>query len=69
MLLPMFIVVDLITICFVADVITTLYLLLLAFNCKVADVIAIVCGWRKTTFCLFVLLADVIAMVVDGMTT
>ena len=33
-----------IAICFVADVITTLYYLLLAFNSKVADVIAIGCG-------------------------
>ena len=69
MLLPIIVVADLIAICFVADVVTTLYYLLLAFNSKVADVIAIVCGWWKTTFCLFVLLADVIAMVVDGMTT
>ena len=60
MLADVIVVADLIVICFVADVVTTLYYLQLAFNSKVADVIAIVCGWWKTTFCLFVLLADVI---------
>ena len=44
MLLPISAVADLIVICFVADVVTTLYYLQLAFNNKLADVIAIVCG-------------------------
>ena len=44
MLLPIIVVADLIAICFVAHVVTTLYYLLLAFNSKVTDVIAIVCG-------------------------
>ena len=44
MLLPIMVMADLIAICFVADVITTLYCLLLAFDSKVADVIAILCG-------------------------
>ena len=44
MLLPIIAMADIIAICFVADVITTLYYLLLAFNSKVADVIAILCG-------------------------
>ena len=69
MLLPIIVMADLIAICFVADVITTLYCLLLVFNSKVADVIAILCGWWKTTFYLFVLLADGIAMVADRITT
>ena len=34
-----------------------------------ADVVAIICGRWKTTFCLYVMLADVIALVVDGITT
>ena len=44
-------------------------LLLLALYFKVADVIAIICGRWKTTKCLYVMLAGVIAMVVDGITT
>ena len=69
MLSPIIVMADLIAICFVADVITTLYYLLLAFNSKVADVIAILCGRWKTTSYVFVLLADGIAMVADGITT
>ena len=68
MLLPIFIVADLIALYFVADVATS-FLLLLSLYCKVADVIAIICGRWKTTKCLYVMLADVIAMVVDGITT
>ena len=44
MLLPIIVVEDLISICYVVDIITTLYYLLLAFNSKVAGVIAILCG-------------------------
>ena len=41
----------------------------ISLYCKVADVIAIICGRQKTTKCLYVMLADVIAMVVEGITT
>ena len=41
----------------------------ISLYCKVADVVAIICGRWKTTICLYVMLADVIAMVVDGTTT
>ena len=44
MLLPTIVVADIIAICIVADVITTLCYFAIAFNSKVADVIAIVCG-------------------------
>ena len=38
---------------------------IISLYCKVADVVAIICGRWKTTICLYVMLADVIAMVVD----
>ena len=41
----------------------------ISFFCKVADVIVIMCGRWKTTKCLNMMLADVIAMVVYGITT
>ena len=41
----------------------------ISLYCKVADVVAIICGRWKTIICLYVMLADVIAMVVDGTTT
>ena len=41
----------------------------ISLYCKVADVVAIICGRWKTTICLYVMLADFIAMVVDGTTT
>ena len=44
MLLPIMVMADLNAICFVADAITTLYCLLLAFDGKVVDGIAILCG-------------------------
>ena len=68
MLLPLFTVVDLIGLYFVVDVVTTFFVTISLF-CKVADVIAIVCGRWKTTKCSYMMLADVIAMVVDGITT
>ena len=42
---------------------------IISLYCKVADVVAIICGRWKTTICLYVMLADVIAMVVDQTTT
>ena len=68
MLLPIFTVVDLIGLYFVVDVVTTFFVTISLF-CKVADVTAIVCGRWKTTKCSYMMLADVIAMVVDGITT
>ena len=41
----------------------------ISLYCKVAGVVAIICGRWKTTICLYVMLADVIAMVVDETTT
>ena len=67
MLLSIFTVADLIAIYFVVDVVTTF--VAISLYCKVADVIAIICGRWKTTKCLHVMLADVIAMMVDGITT
>ena len=67
MLLPMFTVADVIAIYFVVDVVTTF--VHVSLYCKVADVIAIICGRWKTTKCLYVMLADVFAMVADGITT
>ena len=69
MLLPFFIVADLIAIYSVVDVVTTFLFVAISLYCKVADVVAIICGRWKTTICLYVMLADVIAMVVDGTTT
>ena len=66
MLLPIFTVEDLIAIYFVVDVTT---FVAISLYCKMADVFAIICGRWKTTKCLYVMLADVIAMVVDGITT
>ena len=67
MLLPIFTMADLIAIYFVVDVVTTF--VAISLYCKVADVIAIICGRWKTTKCLYVMLAHVITMVVDGITT
>ena len=67
MLLPIFTVADLIAIYFVVDVVATF--VAISLYCKVADVIAIICGRWKTIKCLYVMLADVIAMVADGITT
>ena len=67
MLLPIFTVADLIAIYFVVDVVTTF--VAISLYCKVADVIDIICSRWKTTKCLYVMLADVIGMVVDGITT
>ena len=69
MLLPIFIVADLIAIYSVVDVVTTFLFVAISLYCKVADVVAIICDRWKTTNCLYVMLADVIAMVVDGITT
>ena len=69
MLLPIFIVAGLIVINFVVDVVTTFLFVASSLYCKVADVIAIICGRWKTTNCLYAMLADVLAMVVDGITT
>ena len=69
MLLPIFFVADLIAIYFVVDVVTTFLFVAISLYCKVADVVAIVCGRWKTTNCLYAMLADAIAMVVDGITT
>ena len=66
MLLPFIVVADLIAICLWLMLLPLCVVYYCLFNSKVADVIAMVCGWWKTTFCLFVFLADVIAMVVDG---
>ena len=41
----------------------------ISLYCKVSDVIAIMCGRWKTAKCLYVMLGDVIAMVVDGIST
>ena len=60
------VVADLIAIYFVVDVVTTFAAI--SLYCKVADVITIICGRWKTTKCLYVMLADVIAMEVDGIT-
>ena len=65
MLWPNFIVANLITIYFVVDVVTTFLFVAISLYCKVADVVAIICGRWKTTNCLYVMLVDVIAMVVD----
>ena len=69
MLLPIFIVADLIAIYSVVDVDTTLLFVTISLYCNVADVVAIICGTWNTTNCLYVMMADVIAMVVDGITT
>ena len=60
---------DLIAIYFVVDVVTTFLFVAISLYCKVADVVAIICGRWKTTNCLYVMLADIIVMVVDGITT
>ena len=52
---------------FVVEVVTTF--VVISLYCKVADAITIICGRWKTTKCLYVMLADVIATVVDGITT
>ena len=67
MLLPIFTVADLIAIYFVVDVLATF--VAISLYCKVADAIAIICGRWKTAKCFYVMLADVIAMVVDAITT
>ena len=67
MLLPTLNVADLIALYFVVNVVTTFYYY--KPICKVADVNTIMCGRWKTTECLYMMLADVIAMVVNGITT